>query len=77
MRPDPDAIEASRPGDRELALLAAEVRRLRDVVASEPTLTDAEREALEWLTAGESPFAEEESRLRVLRGLSERLGGGK
>jgi hypothetical protein len=37
-------------------------------------LTDAEREALEWLTAGESPFAEEESRLRVLRGLSERLG---
>ncbi len=77
MRPDPDAIEASRPGDRELALLAAEVRRLRDVVASEPTLTDAEREALEWLTAGESPFADEESRLRVLRGLSERLGGGK
>ena len=41
------------------------------------SLTDAEREALEWLTAGESPFAEEESRLRVLRGLSERLGGGK
>ena len=42
-----------------------------------PTLTDAEREAIEWLTAGESPFADEEARLRVLRGLSERLGGGK
>jgi hypothetical protein len=42
-----------------------------------PTLTDAEREAIEWLTAGESPFADEEARLRVLRGLSERLGGGR
>jgi hypothetical protein len=40
-----------------------------------PTLTDAERGAIEWLTAGESPFAEEEARLRVLRGLLERLGG--
>jgi len=46
---------------------------IRPPVAT-PTLTDAEREALEWLTAGESPFAEEESRLRVLRGLLERLG---
>jgi hypothetical protein len=43
-------------------------------VTMDATLTDAEREALEWLTAGESPFAEEESRLRVLRGLLERLG---
>lgn len=48
MRPDPDAIEASRPGDREVALLAAEVRRLQAVIASgEPTLTDAERQCLE------------------------------
>ena len=41
------------------------------------TLTDAEREAIRYLTAGESPFAEEEARLRVLRGLLERLGGGE
>ena len=48
-----------------------------DAARPAPTLTDAEREAIEWLTAGESPFADEEARLRVLRGLSERLGGGR
>ena len=47
MRPDPDAIEAARPGDREVAMLAADVRRLQAVIASgEPALTDAEREDL-------------------------------
>lgn len=47
MRIDPDAIEESRPGDREIALLADEVRRLRAVVASgEPALTDEEEEAV-------------------------------
>lgn len=44
---DADAIEASRPDDREVFLLAAEVRRLRSVIASGgPTLTDEEREAI-------------------------------
>ena len=34
---------------RDPELLAAEVRRLRTVIAAgEPTLTDAEREAIEW-----------------------------
>lgn len=48
MRIDPDAIEASRPDDREIALLAAEVRRLQAVISSEPpTLTGEEREVLE------------------------------
>jgi len=47
MRIDPDVIEASRPDDREIALLAAEVRRLQAVINSEePTLTDEEREAI-------------------------------
>jgi hypothetical protein len=48
MRPDPDYIETARAGDREVALLAAEVRRLKAVIAaSEPMLTDEEREAIE------------------------------
>ena len=48
MRIDPDVIEASRPDDREIALLAAEVRRLQAVINSEEsTLTDEEREAIE------------------------------
>ena len=32
MRCNPDAIEADRPGDLEVALLAAEVRRLQAVI---------------------------------------------
>ena len=36
-------------GCRDPDLLAAEVRRLKAVIAaSEPALTDAEREAIEW-----------------------------
>lgn len=47
MRIDPDAIEASRPNDREIALLAAEVRRLQSVISNEEVaLTDEERKAL-------------------------------
>jgi hypothetical protein len=47
MRIDPDVIEASRPDDREIALLAAEVRRLQAVINSEePTLTDEEQLAV-------------------------------
>ena len=47
MRIDPDAIQSSRPVDRDIQLLADEVRRLRAIIAnSEPTLTDAEREAV-------------------------------
>jgi len=46
MRIDPDVIEASRPDDREIALLAAEVRRLQAVINSEePTHIDDE----DWL----------------------------
>lgn len=80
MRPDPDAIEASRPGDREIALLAAEVRRLRAVVVSEPALTDAERDVisrridtlLTWQkTAGYHSAVECEA--DTLRGLLERM----
>jgi hypothetical protein len=45
MRIDVNEIEASRPEDREVALLAAEIRRLQRVIdAGEPTLTDAERD---------------------------------
>jgi hypothetical protein len=48
MRIDPDVIEASRPDDREIALLAAEVRRLQAVINSEePTLTKSERFVLQ------------------------------
>ena len=63
--------------DATLSLLCKRDGSQVVTVTMDATLTDAEREALEWLTAGESPFADEESRLRVLRGLSERLGGGK
>jgi uncharacterized small protein (DUF1192 family) len=46
MRIDPDVIEASRPDDREIALLAAEVRRLQAVINSkEPAHIDNE----DWL----------------------------
>ena len=76
-----DEIERLRLAIRRLAEQDATLSLLckRDgsqvvTVTMDATLTDAEREALEWLTAGESPFADEESRLRVLRGLLERLG---
>jgi hypothetical protein len=75
MRIDPDAIETYRPDDREIALLAAEVRRLQAVINSEePTLTDAEREAVEWF----SHFARPQNgpvigrHAAALRGLLER-----
>jgi hypothetical protein len=59
MRIDPDVIEASRPDDREIALLAAEVRRLQAVINSEePTLTDEEREAIKWAEHEAQAFAE-------------------
>lgn len=61
-------------------LLAAEVRRLRAVIAAgSPTLTDAEREALEWAggndwwTNRNTPTGERHA--ATLRGLLERLGG--
>lgn len=72
MRPDPDAIEASRPGDREVALLAAEVRRLQAVIASEePALTDAEREAVERAVATADDY-HDDSVAATLRGLLEK-----
>jgi hypothetical protein len=49
MRIDVNEIEASRPEDREVALLAAEIRRLQRVIdAGEPTLTAEERNAILW-----------------------------
>jgi len=71
------AIRRLAEQDATLSLLCKRDGSQVVTVTMDATLTDAEREALEWLTAGESPFADEESRLRVLRGLSERLGGGK
>ena len=38
-------------------------------------LTDEEREALLWLSEGDSPFPAEARRMAVVRGLLERLGG--
>jgi hypothetical protein len=66
MRPDPDAC-------RDPDLLAAEVRRLRAVIAArEPKLTDAEREAIEVAAAA---YAEDhgERFATILRSLLERL----
>lgn len=42
------------------------------IVTMDATLTDAEREALEWFTHGDSPFPEEASRMATVRGLLER-----
>jgi hypothetical protein len=66
VRIDPDTC-------RDADLLAAEVRRLRAVIAaSEPTLTDEEREAVaecyEW-----AAVADHRSLAATLRGLLERL----
>jgi len=68
------AIRRLAEQDATLSLLCKRDGSQVVTVTMDATLTDAEREALEWLTAGESPFADEESRLRVLRGLLERLG---
>lgn len=58
MRPDPDLIEASRPGDEAVALLAAEVRRLQAVISS-----TADRQAhTDWLRHA---FADQ--KIRTLR----------
>jgi hypothetical protein len=74
MRPDPDYIEAAISGDREVALLAAEVRRLQAVIAaSEPMLTDAEREAIEEAIRRLWGF----DIAATLRGLLERIGGAE
>jgi hypothetical protein len=85
MRIDVNEIEASRPEDREVALLAAEVRRLQNIIAvytdgispdakSKPALTDEEREAIEFFAAihneGYGLFA---THTDTLRNLLERL----
>lgn len=65
MRIDPDTC-------RDPDLLAAEVRRLRNVLAADdPWLTDAERECVKWAEeiAGN---CEEFDRVATLRGLLER-----
>ena len=62
MRPDPDTC-------RDPDLLAAEVRRLRAAIDSGvPTLTDEEREALEW-----AEDASNTKRAAAIRGLLKRL----
>lgn len=67
MRIDPDTC-------RDPVLLSAEVRRLQAVIAAgEPTLTDSERECLEW-AAEIAGNCEEFDRVSTLRGLLERLG---
>ena len=71
MRIDPDTC-------RDPVLLSAEVRRLQAVIAaSEPTLTDAEREAIEWaaemMEVGSLPNSLNRGDARVLRSLLERL----
>jgi hypothetical protein len=67
MRPDPDTC-------RDPDLLAAEVRRLRGVIAAgEPALTDAEREAfgvaISLMAGTVSPQV-----IGTMRGALERLG---
>jgi hypothetical protein len=76
MRIDPDVIEASRPDDREIALLAAEVRRLQAVINSEePTLTDEEREAIELATQEAGGANLLAARLRALLQRLEKANG--
>jgi len=63
MRIDPDEC-------RDPDLLAAEVRRLRTVIAAgEPTLTAEEREAIEWYASFPDGIHAD-----TLRNLLERLG---
>ena len=68
MRPDPDTC-------RDPDLLAAEVRRLRSVIESgEPTLTDAEREAVvQAIDAANGMGQAEPWTMRTLRSLLARL----
>lgn len=75
MRIDPDAIESARPEDREIALLAGEVRRLQAVIAAgEPTLTDAERQAVEFFVGFHNEgYGMIEAHAATLRNLLERL----
>jgi hypothetical protein len=68
MRIDPDEC-------RDPELLAAEVRRLRAVMAAgEPPLTDEERAAIETAVM-EAEAHQHESRAATLRKLLQRLGG--
>lgn len=54
----------SPANSHDLLAAADEIASLR--------LTDAEREAIAWLTKGESPFPEEEQRMATLRALLQR-----
>jgi hypothetical protein len=76
MRINPDAIEARRTGDQDIAMLAAEVRRLRRLVEVEQDdaiLTDAERSAIVWCVAmAETTATDCDEELEALRGLLER-----
>ena len=74
MRIDANVVEKSRPEDREVALLAAEVRRLQAVIDSrDPALTADERGAIGWVLS--IPLLDRDvTRVLPLRGLLERLG---
>jgi hypothetical protein len=66
MRVDPDTCT-------DPDILAAEVRRLQAVIAASDTLTDAEREAIEWFaTYGYSSDGVPGRNAATLRGLLER-----
>jgi hypothetical protein len=65
MRIDPDTCT-------DPDILAAEVRRLQAVIAASDTLTDAEREAIDWAAYAAEKWYEHTA-AATLRGLLERL----
>lgn len=76
------AVDAA-PASDLMDEAAGEIERLRSLTRFQDgvirsgdvaCLTEAEREAVEWMTHGGSPFPEEASRMATLRGLLERLG---
>lgn len=73
----PALTDAERPlGDPEIAveILRLRVAELEDAIRRLPTLTDAEREAVEWCVEMASLHATEcDEEIATLRGLLERL----
>lgn len=77
MRIDIDHLAVPEP--EAVLLLRNEVRRLEGVIAaSQPVLTDAEREAVEWFANwGWRPDGVPGRNAATLRGLLERTKGGE
>lgn len=68
MRIDPDAIQSSRPADRDIQLLADEVRRLRSVIASgdqEEEIASLRQQRDHWIATAMA-FDEHLATLRVM-----------